>query len=1056
MSRRTLRGACPIALLLSLAPIEPARAAEGITYLDVPERASATPFVAARGNLVAVVWGARAAGGATDVYLAVSADGGRSFGNPVRVNHEPGEARLGGDLPPRAAFLDGASANTPAIDVLWTARQGEHTTVKIARSADGGRTFSAPRELQAPGAAGDRGWPALAVDRSGRSHAIWLDHRGLAAGGDAPHHGHDGVAMAQRSALYYAPGAGAPTEREVAKGVCYCCKTALAATTGGTLIAAWRHVYPGNLRDIAYAVSPDGGRTFTAPRRVSEDGWRLEGCPDDGPAIAAGPDESVHLVWPTLVGDADPHKAVFYARARNGRFGPRVRVSGAGENAAHPQIAAAANGSVAVLWDRIVEGRRRVFISWKAGGDAGGFGAPAAISEAASASYPAAAFSDDVLVAVWTEGDPSASRIAVLRMPAAASGEAAALRYTDEVTVTAAREERPLASVPSSVGVISGTVLEQAPGVNLSEALKYVPGVAAGNVSGVDDLRISIRGAGIRAGFGSRGVLLMADGFPVTEPDGQTPHVDGQIDLSNAERVEVVKGPASAMYGGAALGGVVNVITRAPSREMRGMLQGQGGGFGFAKAHAGASGGAGPIVLGGTMGYTQVDGFRQHNSLRNWAGTLRADWAGSASRVTLSMLGTDAELELPGTLDRAQFEADPSQSRPVHVVNDWGRDNLLFRVGGRYERQLAPGQMIEADSYAQVRDLFHPIFVVIDQDAARYVGHARYRWAAGVHALAFGLDADTQWTDDRWFVNAGGRPGVQLRDDDDTVTNLGVYVQDEIVLGGRATLTLGVRGDSIVYELEDRRPGDGDATDRRTFRRLSPKVGVTAAVTPDIVIYGNVSTGFEAPTLGEVRLPAGFNGAVRPQRAVSLEAGVRGGGRLSWDAAVYHMRVTDEILPETVDTVTVYRNVAEADHTGVELSSRLRAARWLTVDASYAWSRFVLAEFGAFTGNRLPGIPAHTGTLRAAVAGVGPWDASASLVAAGPTWVNDANTEAAGGYAVLSAGAGYRIGPVRLFARGENVGDARYTNRVQVNDSGGFFYYPAPGRHASAGAEVRW
>jgi outer membrane receptor protein involved in Fe transport len=185
--------------------------------------------------------------------------------------------------------------------------------------------------------------------------------------------------------------------------------------------------------------------------------------------------------------------------------------------------------------------------------------------------------------------------------------------FTDALTVTASREERTLASVPASVGVIAGHTVERARGVNLAEFLKFVPGVAAGDVSGVDDLRISIRGAGVRAGFGSRGVLLMTDGVPVTEPDGQTPHFDGQIDLANAERVEVVKGPSSAMYGGAALGGVVNVISRAPSRQRRATLRGETGSYEFGKAHAAGSSGVGPFVLVGTFGFTHLDGFRAHN-----------------------------------------------------------------------------------------------------------------------------------------------------------------------------------------------------------------------------------------------------------------------------------------------------------------------------------------------------------------------------------------------------------------------------------------------------------
>jgi iron complex outermembrane receptor protein len=629
--------------------------------------------------------------------------------------------------------------------------------------------------------------------------------------------------------------------------------------------------------------------------------------------------------------------------------------------------------------------------------------------------------------------------------------------YTDEVTVTASMAERTLASVPSSVGVVSGTLLEQARGVNLSEVLKFVPGVMAGDVSGVDDLRISIRGAGIRAGFGSRGVVLMADGFPVTEPDGQTPHFDGQIDLANAERVEVVKGPSSALYGGAALGGVVNVVSRAPSRRPGGTLRAEGGSYAFGKGHAAGSTGLGPFIVSGTAAITHIDGFRDHNRLRNVAGNGRADWSSDTARMTVSLLATDASLDLPGTLNRAQFDQDPSQARPVFVANAWGRENRLFRVGARYERRLGNGQGVEVESHGQTRDLFHPIFVVIDQNASRYVGRGRYRLDRGVHRLVVGTDVDTQWVDDRWFVNSGGRPGFQIRDDDNLLTNLGVYAQDEIAIGARGNLTLGVRADRIRYRLDDRLSPDGAASDRRTFSRVSPKVGATARLTDTLVAYGNIAAGFEAPTLGEIRLPGGFNETVEPQSSRSVEGGLRGqSGRLSYDVAVYHMRIDDAILPETVNNVTLFRNVARASHTGLELSARVRPTTALAVDGAYAYSRFTLGDFGAFTGNRVPGTPAHAGSVRASYTGGRGWDAAVSLVTAGRAYVSDANTETAGAYAVVSATGGYRLGRARAFVRGENLGDVRYTNRVQVNDSGGFFYYPAPGRHASAGIEVRW
>ena len=355
--------------------------------------------------------------------------------------------------------------------------------------------------------------------------------------------------------------------------------------------------------------------------------------------------------------------------------------------------------------------------------------------------------------------------------------------FAEQVSVTASREERVLGAEPAAVGVAGGEPVLDGRSINIREPLSTIPGVYAGDVSGVDDVRITIRGAGVRATFGSRGVLLLTDGVPVTEPDGQTPHIDGQVDLASAQRIEVVKGPSSAIYGGASLGGVVNVITRPPAREPRGRFMAQGGSYDFGKAHMQLSGAVGDVLMSGAFGGTTLDGFREHNSLRNFAGNFRADWSPTPDdRLSFRFLGTDALLELPGALNREQFETDPSQSRPIFQINDWGRDNTVIRYGGRYDRMIGSRHQIEIDSYGQHRDLFHPIFVVIDQTANRYMGHGRYRYAGDGFTLAAGLDLDTQAVDDQWFVNMGGQPGFQIRDDANRITNMGVYVQSEIPL----------------------------------------------------------------------------------------------------------------------------------------------------------------------------------------------------------------------------------------------------------------------------------
>ena len=276
-----LRHFIALAALATTLASAPSAQTNGQTTLAISGATNQTPWVAAQGAQVAVVWGAKT-DSQGNVFAAVSQDGGRTFAPPVRVNAVAGEARISGEIAPRVAIVPAATGAAAEIVVAWNAKDSG-TQVKLARSRDGGRTFSAPVPLQAAGAAGDRGWQALTLDARGTAHAIWLDHRGMAASKAEPmdHKGeHDGAAMAQRSGLYYASSAGGTaTERELFKGVCYCCKTAMATGPDGTLYAAWRHVFTGNFRDMGFTSSRDGGKTFSPMVRVT----RL----DDGEAATA-------------------------------------------------------------------------------------------------------------------------------------------------------------------------------------------------------------------------------------------------------------------------------------------------------------------------------------------------------------------------------------------------------------------------------------------------------------------------------------------------------------------------------------------------------------------------------------------------------------------------------------------------------------------------------------------------------------------------------------------------------------------------------------------------
>jgi len=396
--------------------------------LGVAGRASTNVSMAAEGSFVALVWAASAEDGTTDIYAAVSRDRGATLSKEIRVNSTPGDARANGEQPPRVALIPRPGAD-PEIAVVWLSKHSTGTVLLTSHSSDGGRTFAQTTLVPGSGAAGNRGWESIAANQSGAAFVAWLDHRRLAdretqmagmhhhdAASPAPTTATkpDGVAMAQLSEIYVAKLDGS-APLALTGGVCYCCKTSIVTGTSGEIYVAWRHVYQGNLRDIAFSASRDGGKTFSAPVRVSEDKWAIEGCPEDGPSLAVDRQGHVHIVWPTVVTEnGEPVKALFHAVSLDGKtFGTRTRIPSTGQ-ANHPQLAVTRDGSLAIAWDESGNGARRIaFARGTVGQDGRTTFVRGTSSGRLQGTYPAmAAVGADLLVA-WTSGDPSRSAIRV-------------------------------------------------------------------------------------------------------------------------------------------------------------------------------------------------------------------------------------------------------------------------------------------------------------------------------------------------------------------------------------------------------------------------------------------------------------------------------------------------------------------------------------------------------------------------------------------------------------------------------------------------------------------
>jgi hypothetical protein len=387
------------------------------TILGVPGFANATPSLVVLGRTVVAVWTA-GKDGVVNVYAATSDDEGTSFSEPRRVNDQAGDVSANGEQPPRVVISGSGVART--VTVIWSkrndaAQRARQDVIRMARSSDGGRTFSPARMIHDPKFSGARGWESLAAGPDGLVHAVWLDGR------DAEKKMVESVAPKGQPWQDVYHGVLTPdgrvVESQIAAGVCFCCKTAVAVDGRGVVYAAWRHIFPGSIRDIAFASSTDGGLHFGPLVRVSEDKWALNGCPEDGPAMAVEAPGVIHIVWPTVVSEGEPQKALFYATSRDGKtFSPRARVPTVGSGIpSHPQLTLTADGGSVIVWDELVDGARRVSMS-RVSRD-GVFGPPQVLSGTESASYPVTVrLATGNLLTAWTNrSSPDRSTISLRR-----------------------------------------------------------------------------------------------------------------------------------------------------------------------------------------------------------------------------------------------------------------------------------------------------------------------------------------------------------------------------------------------------------------------------------------------------------------------------------------------------------------------------------------------------------------------------------------------------------------------------------------------------------------
>ena len=685
---------------------------------------------------------------------------------------------------------------------------------------------------------------------------------------------------------------------------------------------------------------------------------------------------------------------------------------------------------------------------------------------------------------------------------AAGSGDQAPELDTIEVSATRLRSVQDI-DVPAFVTTVQLESNRNRAQVNVTEGLAGIPGVTAlDRQNYAQDTQLSIRGFGARSTFGVRSLRIYADGIPASMPDGQ-----GQLShfsMLAGERMQVMRGPFSALYGNSS-GGVVQMWSSPGTEDGPTRVRGSYGSFDARSLGAQTLGAVGPVNYNLAASRFETDGYRDHSAAQRDVINARIGFDTGASRdlyLVGNYLDTPEALD-PLGLSRADWNANPRQVVPVATQFNTRKSAEQLQGGVVFEQRFAGTQSVHAMGYVGNRKINQvlgiPVNVqanplhsggVVDLDND-YRG-VDLRWSA--HGALFGrpfeatagVNFDEQDQLRRGYENfQGSTLGVQgklRRNEDNNVGNADQFAQVWWQFADRWSLLAGVRHSEVNFKSEDHyivgtNPDDSGSRD---YDDTTPVAGLMYRPSDSLRLYFSAGQGFETPTFNELSYrsdgQAGLALNLEPVRSDNYELGAKWHlpAGMQLEAALFRANTKDELaVARNTGGRSSYRNIDSARRQGFEAAAAMPLPHSLQLELSYTWldatftSDFLTCVAAGCTvpnvlipaGSRIPGVAEHQGMARLHWS-PGAWSTALEFQGVSALVANDVGTESAPGYGLVNieAGRDWMFGQttMRAFARVENLLDHRYIGSVIVNDGNGRYYESGPERSAMLGLQWQW
>ena len=635
----------------------------------------------------------------------------------------------------------------------------------------------------------------------------------------------------------------------------------------------------------------------------------------------------------------------------------------------------------------------------------------------------------------------------------------------EEVEVSALRGKVNVLEAPLSLSVETISPNWAGPSRSLQEYLAAIPGVFTLNSSNyAQDLRISIRGFGARAGFGIRGIKLVVDGIPETTPDGQ-----GQLDnlpLSLIREISVIRGPSALRYGNAS-GGVIAINTLSPGGEGLNSVSVLTGGFGQRQVSLtnGFGDGKNSYLLHFTS--QKIEGFREHSSVENNILNFRSSHQLSEkTRLDVQLNHVSSPIaQDPGGLNLEDFQSNPFGARGLNITYNGGERLTHSKVGASVVSEISAKLVLSAYGFYSGRDFdaFLPFENggVVDLNRTYGGQGSSLGYDSGDWNFQLGYDWASQNDQRQRYQNLQGMIGEQNLNQNEIFKGLGGYFIGEWQKNNW-TFNGGLRYDNNLLSVEDQFLNNGNSSDQMNLRSLSPQIGFSYRLN-NFSFFGGYSSGYETPTLSELSATldgeGGFNKNLDIQQARQIELGLRYRGKnLQGSIVGYNIATQNDILPyesASFPSQTLYQNIGETQRTGIEWEASYQPTPSLSIRANYNYATNTF-ENGNYEGMQIPGIPKDFGQFSVSYQITEKITLNYRRIYRGELFANNDNTVTIPKVNVDHLAVIWKNNRMTLSGGIQNLFDKTYSDNIRINAFGGRYYEAALPRQVYTRLSIHW